>query len=79
MSETGVTADSRRERLERYLRERAADGEQYVKSKFIADDLEMSASEVGALLPEVDEATDGLTVEKWGYSSATTWRVVADD
>jgi hypothetical protein len=79
MSETSVTADSRRERLERYLRERATDGEQYVKSKFIADDLEMSASEVGALLPEVDEATETLTVEKWGYSSATTWRVVADD
>jgi len=69
--------ESRCERLERYLRRRAADGEQYFKSKFIADDLGMSPSEIGALLPEVDETSERLTVEKWGYSSATTWRVVA--
>ena len=80
MSETRTaTAEPRRQRLERYLRERLAGGDQYFKSKFVADELGMSPSEVGALLPEVDDACDDLSLEKWGYSSATTWRIVGDE
>ena len=74
-----ATAKPGRERLERYLRGRLAAGNQYFKSRFIADDVGMSPSEIGALLPEVDEHCEDLSVEKWGYSSATTWRVVAED
>jgi hypothetical protein len=76
---TGSSEPTRRDRLERYLRRRVAEGDCYFKSKFIAQDLALSPSEIGALLPEIDETTADLSVEKWGYSSATTWRVVAED
>jgi hypothetical protein len=51
------------------------DGELYFKSKFIADDVGLSPKEIGALMVKLrDDATD-LSVEKWSYTSATTWRV----
>jgi CRP-like cAMP-binding protein len=63
------------ERLRQYLLDRAQDGELYFKSKFIADDVGLSPKEIGALMIKLrDEATD-LSVEKWSYTSATTWRV----
>jgi CRP-like cAMP-binding protein len=63
------------ERLKRYLLNKVEDGELYFKSKFIADDVGLSPKEIGALMVKLrDEATD-LTVEKWSYTSATTWRV----
>jgi hypothetical protein len=71
-SETEAVSDA--ERLERYLRERAADGEFYCKSKFIADDVGMSASQIGNLMPDMAE-TEGLVVERWAYTNATTWRI----
>jgi hypothetical protein len=67
------------ERLERYLRERAADGEFYCKSKFIADDVDMSASQIGNLMPDLDAEAEGLTVERWAYTNATTWRVALEE
>ncbi len=61
-------------RILKYLREHAAD-RTYFKSRLIADDLGLSAKEVGANMGTVAEATTELTVEKWGYSSGTTWMV----
>jgi hypothetical protein len=75
-AESNAVTDA--ERLERYLRERAADGEFYCKSKFIADDVDMSASQIGNLMPDLDENAEGLTVERWAYTNATTWRVALD-
>jgi hypothetical protein len=66
-------------RLERHLRERAADGEFYFKSKFVADDLGLSSSEVGSLVTGLQGSTAGLTVERWAYTNATTWRVAPVD
>jgi len=71
------TPDERR--LERHLRERTADGEIYVKSKFIADDLDLSPSQIGGLLGRLQESSPGLEIEKWAYTNATTWRVVRRD
>ncbi|WP_254823950.1 DUF7123 family protein [Haloglomus halophilum] len=71
-------AESDADRLERYLRQRAADGEFYCKSKFIADDVDMSASQIGNLMPDLDETAEGLTVERWAYTNATTWRVALE-
>lgn len=62
-------------RLRRYLAERAADGEIYVKSKFIADDVGLSAKEIGALMVKLRESATDLEIEKWSYTSATTWRI----
>ena len=43
-SSTRVT-DADLERLERYLRREAADGDAYIKGKFIADEVDLTRSE----------------------------------
>ncbi|MFB6146254.1 MAG: hypothetical protein ABEJ08_01025 [Halobacteriaceae archaeon] len=57
-----------------YLRDRV-DGQTYFKSRLIGDALDMSAKEVGANMTALQERDAGLDVEKWGYSSSTTWMV----
>ncbi|RLM70439.1 hypothetical protein [Halorubrum sp. Atlit-26R] len=74
-----VAADSaglsaKQARILRYLRENAAD-RTYFKSRLIADDLGLSAKEVGANMSAVADAATDVDVEKWGYSSGTTWMV----
>jgi hypothetical protein len=51
-----------------------AETQTYFKSRLIGDELGMSAKEVGANMRAVREASP-LTIEKWGYSSGTTWKV----
>jgi hypothetical protein len=71
---TGLSA--KQSRILRYLRENAAD-RTYFKSRLIADDLGLSAKEVGANMSAVADAATDIDVEKWGYSSGTTWMVTA--
>jgi hypothetical protein len=66
---------SKEERLRAYLRQKAADGEMYFKSKFIADEVDLSPKEIGALMIKLRESATDLEIEKWSYTSATTWRV----
>ena len=66
---------SKQQRLKRYLVEKAADGELYFKSKFIADEVELSPKEIGALMVKLSESATDIEIEKWSYTSATTWRV----
>jgi len=61
-------------RISEYLRRRV-DDQTYFKSRLIADDLGLSAKEVGTNMPAVEAAENGLDVERWGYSSSTTWKV----
>ena len=65
-------------RILEYLRERK-DDRTYFKSRLIGEDLDMSAKEVGANMPAIadGEVVDDIEVERWGYSSATTWEVTA--
>lgn len=74
-AETDSTEDSKEERLRSYLRKRAEDGELYFKSKFIADEVGLSAKEIGALMVKLRESAETIDVEKWSYTSATTWRI----
>jgi hypothetical protein len=67
--------ESKYERLQAYLSERAEDGELYFKSKFIADEVGLSAKEIGALMVKLKDSATDLEIEKWSYTSATTWRV----
>lgn len=67
-----LTAKQRR--ILSYLREHA-DTQTYFKSRLIGDALDLSAKEVGANMAAVRDADIGLDVEKWGYSSSTTWKV----
>ncbi|WP_410766396.1 hypothetical protein [Haloferax sp. DFSO60] len=68
---------SKEDRLKQYLLDRAKDGEMYFKSKFIADDVGLSPKEIGALMVKIRDSATEITVEKWSYTSATTWRVEA--
>ncbi|WP_435144409.1 DUF7123 family protein [Halobaculum sp. P14] len=59
-----------------YLRDNV--GQQtYFKSRLIAEDLGMTAKEVGANMTAICESDVDVDVEKWGYSSGTTWMVTA--
>ncbi|WP_435195871.1 DUF7123 family protein [Natronomonas sp. EA1] len=67
--------ESKESRLKAYLQRKAADGEVYFKSKFIADEVGLSPKEIGALMVKLTESATDLEIEKWSYTSATTWRV----
>jgi len=76
MSQTAhPSPESKEDRLKRYLAEKAADGELFFKSKFIADDVGLSPKEIGALMVKIKDSATDLEIEKWSYTSATTWRV----
>jgi CRP-like cAMP-binding protein len=77
MSATQPSQDdrSKEERLRAYLKQKAADGELYFKSKFIADEVGLSPKEIGALMVKLRDSAVELEIEKWSYTSATTWRV----
>ena len=68
-------ADSKEDRLKQYLVQKAQDGEMYFKSKFIADEVGLSPKEIGALMVKLRDSATELHVEKWSYTSATTWRI----
>ncbi len=68
--------NDKQRRIRRYLLERA-DSQMYFKSRLIGDDLDLSAKEVGANLSALAEYEDELQIERWGYSSSTTWKVSA--
>ena len=68
-------ADSKEERLKQFLVNKAQNGELYFKSKFIADEVGLSPKEIGALMVKLSESASELTIEKWSYTSATTWRI----
>lgn len=71
-SEEGM---DKKQRLKEYLATKAADGEVYVKSKFIADDVGLSPKEIGALMVVLKDTASEIEIEKWSYTSATTWRI----
>jgi hypothetical protein len=68
-------ADSKEERLKQYLLSKATDGEFFFKSKFIAEEVGLSPKEIGALMVKLRDSASELTIEKWSYTSATTWRI----
>ncbi|WP_144925786.1 DUF7123 family protein [Halorubrum salsamenti] len=74
-STTATNDLSKEERLKRYLLNRAEDGEMYFKGKFISEDVDLSPKEIGALMVKLRDSATELTVEKWSYTGATTWRV----
>ena len=62
-------------RILAYLREKAATGERYFRSKNIAEALGLSPKQVGVRLPELAEKSEEVDIEKWGRARSTTWRV----
>ena len=78
MSATAAPADlsEKQRRILGYLEEHAGD-RTYFKSRLIGRDLGLSAKEVGTNMRAIAEGDVPLDVEKWGYSSSTTWKVTA--
>ncbi|ERG96488.1 MAG: hypothetical protein J07HQW2_02968 [Haloquadratum walsbyi J07HQW2] len=69
------TLSEKQQRILQYLIQRV-DQQTYFKSRLIADELGLSAKEVGANMPAIiDDNNTTITIEKWGYSSGTTWKV----
>lgn len=69
---------SKAEELENYLRRKLEDdesGELYIKGKFISDDVDLSAKQIGQYMKQLQNAPSNINIEKWSYSSATTWRI----
>ena len=52
-----------------------ADGVTYFKSRLIGEELELSPSEVGTNMHAIRDGNFGITVERWGKSGGTTWKV----
>ncbi|MFC6988051.1 hypothetical protein ACFQJD_03700 [Haloplanus sp. GCM10025708] len=76
MSTSPATTDlsEKQHRILRYLRENGRT-KTYFKSRLIADDLGLTAKEVGANMTAIRTGEFDVDVEKWGYSSGTTWKV----
>ncbi|RXK48624.1 DUF7123 family protein [Halorientalis pallida] len=75
-TQTGTSLSEKQSRILEYLRENA-DTQTYFKSRLIGDALDMSAKEVGTNMPAIQNGDFEVDVEKWGYSSSTTWKVTA--
>ncbi|RQG98752.1 DUF7123 family protein [Natrarchaeobius oligotrophus] len=74
---SGQYGSPKAQRLVSYFRDELErqSGDLYVKGKFIANDVDLSPKEIGALMVQLQGAVDDLEIEKWSYTSATTWRV----
>jgi hypothetical protein len=72
--DTASSLSEKQRRILRYLREHA-ESQMYFKSRLIADDLDLTAKEVGANMRPLLDGDFDVSIEKWGYSSGTTWKV----
>jgi len=71
---TNTDLNDKQSRILQYLREKA-ETKTYFKSRLIGDELDMTAKEVGTNMTAIQNGAHDVNVEKWGYSSSTTWKV----
>jgi len=69
-----VDLTEKQRRILSYLR-RKGRTKTYFKSRLIGEELDLSAKEVGTNMPAIREGDVDVDVERWGYSSGTTWKV----
>lgn len=62
-------------RILTYLRESANRGQEYFRARNIAEAVELSSKQVGVRLARLAEKAEDVSIEKWGRSRSTTWRV----
>ncbi|PSQ16184.1 hypothetical protein BRD00_12000 [Halobacteriales archaeon QS_8_69_26] len=77
MSTSGAQAvdlSDKQRRILQYLREKGQT-KTYFKSRLIGEELGMTAKEVGTNMTAIRRGEFDVDVEKWGYSSGTTWKV----
>jgi hypothetical protein len=73
-SAAAVDLSEKQRRILGHLRSNA-DSQTYFKSRLIGEALGMTAKEVGANMTAIKQGEFDVDVEKWGYSSSTTWKV----
>ena len=71
---TATDLSDKQRTILQYLRENG-DTRTYFKSRLIGEDLGMTAKEIGANMAAIQDGNFDVDVEKWGYSSSTTWKV----
>ncbi len=71
---TGTELNGKQRRILSYLRANV-DDQTYFKSRLIAEELDLTAKEVGANMTAICDGEFDVEVDKWGYSSGTTWMV----
>ncbi|MFA9425352.1 MULTISPECIES: DUF7123 family protein [Natronorubrum] len=73
---TAMAADltSKQRQILQYLRDNAGT-KTYFKSRLIGQELGMTAKEVGSNITALQNGNLDVEIEKWGYSSSTTWKV----
>lgn len=80
MSATAPSSDTplseKQRSILQFLRDNAGT-QTYFKSRLIGEELGLSAKEVGTNMTAIEGGDFDIDVEKWGYSSATTWKVTA--
>lgn len=64
-------------RILSHLRDRVRSGEAYVRSRQIADAVDLTANQVGARLARLSDKIDEseIEIEQWSRSRSTTWRI----
>jgi hypothetical protein len=64
--------------LVEYLRQRVREeGDIYVKSRFVAEDIDLSSKQIGSYMRKLQDARIDLTIEAWAYTNGTTWHVTS--
>jgi hypothetical protein len=58
-----------------YLESRVKEGKNFFKSKYIARETGLSSKEVGTNMGILAETCPKFTIEKYSYSSSTTWLI----
>jgi DNA-binding MarR family transcriptional regulator len=64
----------KQQRILAYLRQKG-ETKTYFKSRLIGEELGLTAKEVGTNMTAIANGEFDVDVEKWGYSSSTTWQV----
>ena len=60
-----------------YLTDGLSRGQQYFRSKKIAENLGLSAKQVGVRLSRLADKSEDVDIEKWSRTRSTTWRVTS--
>ena len=74
-SAMAANLSSKQHQILEYLREHGTT-KTYFKSRLIGEELGMTAKEVGSNITTLQDGDYDVDIEKWGYSSSTTWKVV---
>ncbi len=62
-------------RIVEHLKDGYRRGKKYFKSQSVAEATGLSPKQVGVHLGLLEEDCEEIEIEKWGYSTSTTWRV----